>query len=76
MSVTRQRPNRNGSSTKSDRESLCLGKEITCPVCGTQFLCHMDKWVYKLNSARKKNTYVKYYCRYNCWRAAAKALEK
>ena len=72
MSVTRKKPHRNGSSVKNDRASLFFGKEIACPMCGREFICYMDTWVYKL----RKGTKVQYYCRYNCWRAAEKALEK
>lgn len=72
MGVTRKRPNRNGSSVKNDREAMYIGTERTCPVCNTAFMCHMATWVYKL----KKGAKVQYYCRYNCFRAAEKALEK
>ena len=72
MSVTRKRPHRNGSRVKNDRETLYIGTERTCPVCKTEFMCHMSTWVYKL----RKGSKVQYYCRYNCWRAAAKGLEK
>lgn len=44
------------------------GREAVCPICGSDFVYYPRTWTYKLT---RKGGLV-YYCRYSCWREAAK----
>ena len=73
MRKTENHPLRTDCYHTNDRSSMFVGKEKTCPVCGTEFICHVETWVYKITPSKRK---TKYYCRYTCWRKAAKEIEK
>lgn len=45
------------------------GREAVCPVCRERFVYYPTTWAYKLH---KRGGRLTYYCRYKCWREAAR----
>lgn len=64
--ITKRLANR---STSSYQPFATHFREEKCPECGRVFEVLSSQWAYKLHLKGGK---IAYYCRYKCWRQAAK----